>query len=62
MTHVCQFLSLRLLNKRMRIRISPQPPDLSVIDGKGNHFILSQHKGWFAAIAKGASGENSTLT
>ncbi|KAH8117765.1 hypothetical protein DFH11DRAFT_857205 [Phellopilus nigrolimitatus] len=55
------FLSLRLLNKRSRIRLSAQPLDLSALDGKGNYFAISNAKGWFAAIARTAQGDHTLV-
>ncbi|EJD06661.1 uncharacterized protein FOMMEDRAFT_17163 [Fomitiporia mediterranea MF3/22] len=47
-----EYLSLRLLNKRARIRLSKQPLDLDAHDGKGNYFVVSNLKGWFVAIGR----------
>ncbi|TDL16488.1 hypothetical protein BD410DRAFT_902018 [Rickenella mellea] len=45
-----EFLSLRLLNKRIRIRLSPEPLNLGTVDGKCTWFAVSNTKGWFAAV------------
>lgn len=58
---IFQFLNLRLLNKRSRARLSPKPLDLSVFETKGNYFVVSNLKGWFAAITLDAGGRHRKL-
>ncbi|KAL5526008.1 hypothetical protein ACEPAG_7346 [Sanghuangporus baumii] len=55
------FLKLRLLNKRTRARISHQPLDLNVHEGKGAYLVVSNLKGWFAAIARNAQGQSQLV-
>ena len=50
-----QFLTLRLLNKRTRARLSEKPLDLGLFDGQGNYFVVSNTRGWFVAIVSGNS-------
>ena len=54
-----QFLALRLLNKRARLRLSPSPLNLASFPGKASLFATVNSKGWFAAVTRdddGASG------
>ncbi|OCB85280.1 hypothetical protein A7U60_g7585 [Sanghuangporus baumii] len=55
------FLKLRLLNKRTRARISHHPLDLNVHEGKGAYLVVSNLKGWFAAIARNAQGQSQLV-
>ncbi|KAG6333222.1 hypothetical protein ID866_5867 [Astraeus odoratus] len=50
-----QFLALRLLNKRARVRLSADPIDLSFFPGKVSLFAVTNTKGWFAAVTFGAT-------
>ncbi|KAL5485778.1 hypothetical protein ACEPAI_6819 [Sanghuangporus weigelae] len=52
------FLKLRLLNKRTRASISHQPLDLNVHEGKGAYLVVSNLKGWFAAITRNVQGQS----
>ncbi|KAH7884575.1 hypothetical protein F5I97DRAFT_1473825 [Phlebopus sp. FC_14] len=56
------FLALRLLNKRARVRLSPDPIDLSALPGKACLFAIANSKGWFAAIVRDASSSALTLS
>ncbi|KAL5503904.1 hypothetical protein ACEPAH_7975 [Sanghuangporus vaninii] len=55
------FLKLRLLNKRTRARISRHPLDLKVHEGKGAYLVVSNLKGWFAAIARNVQGQSQLV-
>ncbi|OSC99961.1 hypothetical protein PYCCODRAFT_746796 [Trametes coccinea BRFM310] len=46
------FLALRLLNKRSRLRLSPQALDLDALPGKGRLFAAANRAGWFAAATR----------
>ncbi|KAF9223599.1 hypothetical protein BS17DRAFT_780883 [Gyrodon lividus] len=50
------FLALRLLNKRARVRLSPEPFDLSLVPGKACLFAVANSKGWFAAVIRDVGG------
>ncbi|KAI9001521.1 hypothetical protein BD414DRAFT_432167 [Trametes punicea] len=52
------FLALRLLNKRSRLRLSPQPLDLDALPGKGRLFAVANHAGWFAAATRQSDGSH----
>jgi nucleoporin NUP159 len=44
------------LNKRTRVKLSPEPLDLQPLPGKGQLFAVANSKGWFvAAIRDGSS-------
>ncbi|KAH9931960.1 uncharacterized protein B0H18DRAFT_988905 [Fomitopsis serialis] len=49
------FLALRLLNKRARVRVSPEQLDLDALPGQARLFALANSKGCFAAVARDAS-------
>ncbi|KAI0784456.1 hypothetical protein C8Q75DRAFT_736064 [Abortiporus biennis] len=44
------FLALRLLNKRARVRLSKEPINLDALPGRGNLFATGNHVGYFAAV------------
>ncbi|KII89617.1 hypothetical protein PLICRDRAFT_557766 [Plicaturopsis crispa FD-325 SS-3] len=46
------FLSFKLLNKRARVRLSPQTLDLDAFPGKAHLFCVANSKGWFASAAR----------
>ncbi|KAI0350061.1 hypothetical protein OH77DRAFT_1514617 [Trametes cingulata] len=46
------FLALRLLNKRSRLRLSPQPLDLDALPGRGRLFAVANRAAWFAAAIR----------
>ncbi|KAH9057852.1 hypothetical protein EDB87DRAFT_1792581 [Lactarius vividus] len=50
------FLSIRLVNKRTRVKISPEPLDLSSIPNKGQLFVVAGTLGWFVAIIRSGTG------
>ncbi|KIK81178.1 hypothetical protein PAXRUDRAFT_833034 [Paxillus rubicundulus Ve08.2h10] len=50
------FLALRLLNRRARVRLSSEPLDLSLVPGKACLFAIANSKGWFAAVTRDTSG------
>ncbi|KAL1949793.1 hypothetical protein VTO73DRAFT_8674 [Trametes versicolor] len=50
------FLALRLLNKRSRLRLSPQPLDLDVLPAKARIFAVANRAGWCAAAIRNADG------
>ncbi|KZT29964.1 hypothetical protein NEOLEDRAFT_1127876 [Neolentinus lepideus HHB14362 ss-1] len=52
------FLSFRLLNKRARVRISPEGHDLKPLPGKAQFLVVANSKGWFAAVVRTSSGEH----
>ncbi|KAI0833742.1 hypothetical protein BC628DRAFT_1492442 [Trametes gibbosa] len=54
-----EFLALRLLNKRSRLRLSPQPIDLSVLPGKPRLFAVANRAGWFAAAIQNTDGSHA---
>lgn len=55
-----QFLALRLLNKKARIRLSPSPLKLDALSGKGALFATANETGCFAAATCSADGQHST--
>lgn len=55
-----QFLSLRLLNKRARVRLSPEPLDLQPIPGKAQWFSVANSRGWFAAAIRNSGSDICT--
>ncbi|KAH8983182.1 hypothetical protein EDB92DRAFT_1891452 [Lactarius akahatsu] len=50
------FLSIRLVNKRTRVKLSPEPLDLSPIPNKGQLFVVAGTLGWFVAIIRSSTG------
>lgn len=50
-----QFLALRLLNKRARVRLSPEQLDLDPLPGQARLFAVANSKGCFVAIARDSS-------
>ncbi|KAG1750246.1 hypothetical protein EDB19DRAFT_2022507 [Suillus lakei] len=54
------FLVLRQLNKRARVRLSPEPINLSPIPGRASLFAVANSRGWFAAVARD-SNSGTTL-
>lgn len=46
------FLVLRQLNKRARVRLSQEPINLSPIPGRASLFAVANSRGWFAAVAR----------
>ena len=57
-----QFLALRLLNKRSRLRLSPQPVELDAIPGKGRLFAVNNTRGWFVAATRNVDGSHGTCS
>jgi nucleoporin NUP159 len=56
---VLQFLSFKLLNKRGRVRLSPNALDLESLPGKGQLLALANYKAWFAAVVRAPEGERT---
>ncbi|KAI5984873.1 hypothetical protein EDD15DRAFT_1699406 [Pisolithus albus] len=56
-----QFLALRLLNKRTRVRLSPEPIDLAAAPGKVSLFAVANARGWFVAVTRDASGHSALI-
>ncbi|KAI6117162.1 hypothetical protein EDD16DRAFT_1018720 [Pisolithus croceorrhizus] len=56
-----QFLALRLLNKRTRVRLSPESIDLSAVPGKLSLFAVANARGWFVAVTRDASGQSALI-
>ncbi|KAH9029881.1 hypothetical protein EDB85DRAFT_1965294 [Lactarius pseudohatsudake] len=50
------FLSIRLVNKRTRVKLSPESLDLSSIPNKGQLFVVAGTLGWFVAIVRSSTG------
>ncbi|KAH9902536.1 hypothetical protein C8Q73DRAFT_634146 [Cubamyces lactineus] len=50
------FLALRLLNKRSRLRLSPQPLDLDSYPTKARLFAVANRAGWFAVATRNSDG------
>ncbi|KAI9512957.1 hypothetical protein F5148DRAFT_560372 [Russula earlei] len=50
------FLSIRLVNKRARAKLSPEPLDLTPIPNKGQLFVVAGSLGWFVAIISTDTG------
>ncbi|KAH9974839.1 hypothetical protein BJV74DRAFT_888917 [Russula compacta] len=50
------FLSIRLVNKRARAKLSPEPLDLAPIPNKGQLFVVASILGWFVAIIRSNTG------
>lgn len=46
------FLVLRQLNKRARVRLSQEPITLSSIPGRASLFAVANSRGWFAAVGR----------
>src|SRR6267142_3957215 len=55
-TPFIQFLSIRLVNKRTRAKLSPEPLDLTPIPNKGQLFVVASVLGWFVAIIRSNTG------
>ncbi|KAH0833488.1 hypothetical protein J3R83DRAFT_12612 [Lanmaoa asiatica] len=55
------FLALRLLNKRARLRLSHEPLDLASFPGKATLFAIVNSKGWFAAVTRDPSGASALI-
>jgi nucleoporin NUP159 len=53
---ISQFLSIRLVNKRTRAKLSPEPLDLTPIPNKGQLFVVASALGWFVAIIRSNTG------
>ncbi|RPD60964.1 hypothetical protein L226DRAFT_612704 [Lentinus tigrinus ALCF2SS1-7] len=53
------FLALRLLNKRSRLRLSPESVQLDAIPGKGRLFAVNNTRGWFAAATRNTDGSHA---
>ena len=53
---------LRLLNRRARVKLSPEHLDLDVLPGKGELFAVANALGGgcFAAVTRGPGGQYST--
>ena len=51
-----QFLALKLLNKRSRLRLSPEPIHLGPFPSKGRLFVISNACRWFSAAISNADG------
>jgi hypothetical protein len=51
-----QFLSLRLLNKRGRVRLSTQSIDYSRLPGKSSLLAIGNQKGFLAAAVRTENG------
>ncbi|KAG2153961.1 hypothetical protein DEU56DRAFT_430221 [Suillus clintonianus] len=54
------FLVLRQLNKRARVRLSQEPINLSPIPGRASLFAVANSRGWFAAVSRD-SNSGATL-
>ncbi|KAH9848407.1 hypothetical protein C2E23DRAFT_889067 [Lenzites betulinus] len=54
-----EFLALRLLNKRSRLRLSPQPIDLDALPGRPRLFAVANRAGWFAAAIRNTDGTHA---
>ena len=54
-----QFLALRLLNKRSRVKLSPDSLKLDSLPGKGVLFATANSIGYFAAATCTATNEHS---
>lgn len=54
--NLAQFLALRLLNKRARVRLSPEAISLDSLPGKGALFAVANHAGLFAAAVRSSDG------
>ena len=54
--YLVQFLSIRLVNKRTRVKLSPEPLDLTPIPNKGQLFVVASTLGWFVAIIRSNTG------
>ncbi|KAH9029821.1 hypothetical protein EDB85DRAFT_2147072 [Lactarius pseudohatsudake] len=50
------FLSIRLVNKCTRVKLSPEPLNLSSIPNKGQLFVVAGTLGWFVAIVRSNTG------
>ena len=60
-TPYIQFLSIRLVNKRKRVKLSPEPLDLTPIPNKGQLFVVASVLGWFVAIIRSNTGLGMSL-
>ncbi|KAI0059163.1 hypothetical protein BV25DRAFT_1918637 [Artomyces pyxidatus] len=50
------FLSVRLVNKRFRVKLSPEPLNLSSFPSKGQLFTVANTLGWFVAVVNSGEG------
>ncbi|KAK7691120.1 hypothetical protein QCA50_006223 [Cerrena zonata] len=57
------FVTLRLLNRRARVRLSPEPLDLDSLPGKGELFAVANvlGGGCFAAVTRNTGGQHSLI-
>ncbi|KAA1467361.1 hypothetical protein DENSPDRAFT_238123 [Dentipellis sp. KUC8613] len=55
------FLSIKLVNKRARVKLSPRPVDLAPIPSKAQLFTIANGKGWFAAVVHNLDGSSSVV-
>ncbi|KIP11058.1 hypothetical protein PHLGIDRAFT_125171 [Phlebiopsis gigantea 11061_1 CR5-6] len=55
------FLALRLLNKKARVRLSPSPLKLDALSGKGALFAIASETGCFAAATCDNDGRHSII-
>ncbi|KAI0951464.1 hypothetical protein AcW1_008503 [Taiwanofungus camphoratus] len=55
------FLVLRLLNKRGRVRLSPEFIDLEALPGQGRLFAVANSKGFFAAATRNAESRHELI-
>ncbi|KAG1781790.1 hypothetical protein EV702DRAFT_607413 [Suillus placidus] len=53
------FLVLRQLNKRARVRLSQESINLSPIPGRASLFAVANSRGWFAAVARDSNSGTS---
>ncbi|KZT06115.1 uncharacterized protein LAESUDRAFT_726338 [Laetiporus sulphureus 93-53] len=51
------FLALRLLNKRVRVKLSPEVVGVEGLQGRANLFAIANHRGIFAAVVRASSSE-----
>jgi nucleoporin NUP159 len=61
-TYSSQFLSIRLVNKRTRVRLSQEPLDLTSFPNKGQLFVVASTLGWFVAIVRSSTGFGMFIT
>lgn len=54
--YLSQLWSIRLVNKRTRAKLSPEPLDLTPIPNKGQLFVVASTLGWFVAIIRSSTG------
>ncbi|KAL6302557.1 hypothetical protein BKA93DRAFT_792005 [Sparassis latifolia] len=56
-----EFLALRMLNKRARVRVSPGSLEYESLRTPGRVFAVANSRGWFAAASRNADLSNGAF-